>query len=250
MVRRIEVELCHIDANRAVVKAISYSGDIALGSALGEGQTSIQAEEQALSRLMDRINGKENMGINFNTTNTKQDSKGKNRNDNDKTFSKINNSMNDPIESTVNISNKKENISVNNNKTNYEQQPEDWSEELAIVDYEIARIGWDRNKENTYIKRLFNYNNRHGITDFDELKLLIEQLKILNQGSDPSKELLPDIRKRLLSNGDKVLKELGWSKESARDFLFQQMSYSSRTEMNNTELKHFNTLLHKRLGMK
>ena len=53
---QIRAELCHVDTLRCIVRIEAWQDDQLLGSALGEAQTSEEAEQRGLERLMRRIN--------------------------------------------------------------------------------------------------------------------------------------------------------------------------------------------------
>ena len=52
---RSHAQLCHVSSDRCVVLVEAYEGTTPLGSALGEGRSAIEAEDQALERLRARL---------------------------------------------------------------------------------------------------------------------------------------------------------------------------------------------------
>ena len=56
---RSHAQLCHVSSDRCVVLVEAYEGTTPLGSALGEGRSAIEAEDQALERLRARLGNSE-----------------------------------------------------------------------------------------------------------------------------------------------------------------------------------------------
>ena len=52
---RTHAQLCHVSSDRCVVLVEAFEGTTSLGSALGEGETAAEAEDQALNRLRLRL---------------------------------------------------------------------------------------------------------------------------------------------------------------------------------------------------
>ena len=51
----IQSELCHIDDTRAIVRVSAWKNEKILGSSLGEGSNSMEAEEKGLRLLLERL---------------------------------------------------------------------------------------------------------------------------------------------------------------------------------------------------
>ena len=67
---RIEVDLCHLTDEKAIVRVIGWIDDKSIGSAFGEAKTVELAEERAIDRLSQRFNQKNqnrNLGNNHKT---------------------------------------------------------------------------------------------------------------------------------------------------------------------------------------
>lgn len=121
--------------------------------------------------------------------------------------------------------------------------PEDWSSELARLDLELRRLGWSREQEGEYLQRAFSHPSRSRITSYTDLKSYLDVLEGLPPGAEPARSPVPLRRRDLLVQSDQLLVALGWKGEQARQFLEQQLGASSRQQLNDTKLLHFNMLL-------
>lgn len=121
--------------------------------------------------------------------------------------------------------------------------PEDWSSELARLDLELRRLGWSREQEGEYLQRAFSHPSRSRITSYTDLKSYLDVLEGLPPGAEPARSPVPLRRRDLLVQSDQLLVALGWQGEQARQFLEQQLGASSRQQLNDSKLLHFNMLL-------
>ena len=121
--------------------------------------------------------------------------------------------------------------------------PEDWSSELARLDLELRRLGWTREQEGEYLQRAFGHPSRSRITSYTDLKSYLDVLEGLPPGAEPASSPVPLRRRDLLAQSDQLLVALGWKGEQARQFLEQQLGASSRQQLNDSKLLHFNMLL-------
>ena len=121
--------------------------------------------------------------------------------------------------------------------------PEDWSSELARLDLELRRLGWSREQEGEYLQRAFSHPSRSRITSYTDLKSYLDVLEGLPPGAEPARSPVPLRRRDLLVQSDQLLVALGWKGEQARQFLEQQLGASSRQQLNDSKLLHFNMLL-------
>ncbi len=121
--------------------------------------------------------------------------------------------------------------------------PEDWSSELARLDLELRRLGWSREQEGEYLQRAFSHPSRSRITSYTDLKSYLDVLEGLPPGAEPARSPVPLRRRDLLAQSDQLLVALGWKGEQARQFLEQQLGASSRQQLNDSKLLHFNMLL-------
>jgi hypothetical protein len=122
-------------------------------------------------------------------------------------------------------------------------EPEDWSSELARLDLELRRLGWTREQEGEYLQRAFSHPSRSRITSYTDLKAYLDVLEGLPPGAEPASSPVPLRRRDLLAQSDQLLVALGWKGEQARQFLEQQLGASSRQQLNDSKLLHFNMLL-------
>ena len=122
-------------------------------------------------------------------------------------------------------------------------EPEDWSSELARLDLELRRLGWTREQEGEYLQRAFSHPSRSRITSYTDLKAYLDVLEGLPPGAEPASSPVPLRRRDLLVQSDQLLVALGWKGEQARHFLEQQLGASSRQQLNDSKLLHFNMLL-------
>jgi len=121
--------------------------------------------------------------------------------------------------------------------------PEDWSSELARLDLELRRLGWSREQEGEYLQRAFGHPSRSRLTSYADLKAYLGALEGLPPGAEPTSCPVPLRRRDLLAQSDQLLVALGWKGEQARQFLEQQLGATSRQQLGDNQLLHFNMLL-------
>ncbi|TVS06551.1 MAG: hypothetical protein EA413_03810 [Cyanobium sp. PLM2.Bin73] len=125
--------------------------------------------------------------------------------------------------------------------------PEDWSGELAQIDLQLRRIGWQREQEATYLQRAFGHPSRGRITTFADLIAYLQVLQGLADGSDPAQAPVPLRRPELLSQCDQLLAQLGWDAGRGRQFLERHFALASRQQLSDSQLLQFNMLLEEAL---
>jgi hypothetical protein len=121
--------------------------------------------------------------------------------------------------------------------------PEDWSQELAALDLQLRRLGWGRDQEGAYLQRAFGHPSRSRLTRYSDLRAYLVALEGLERGSDPTVAAVPLRRSELLSQGDDLLRQLGWSPEQGRAFLERELQRVSRQQLSDVQLLQFNMLL-------
>ena len=121
--------------------------------------------------------------------------------------------------------------------------PEDWSAELAALDLQLRRLGWDRDHEGTYLQRAFGHPSRSRLTRYSDLRAYLQAVEGLERGSDPAVAAIPLRRSELLAQGDSLLRQLGWSPEQGRAFLERELQRVSRQQLSDSQLLQFNMLL-------
>ncbi len=121
--------------------------------------------------------------------------------------------------------------------------PEDWSGELARLDLELQRLGWDRAQEGTYLERVFGHPSRNRLTSYGDLLAYLQALEGLAAGQDPATAPAPLRRRELLRQCDQLLEQLQWDPGQGRSFLEQHFNLSSRQQLSDAQLLEFNMLL-------
>jgi hypothetical protein len=125
--------------------------------------------------------------------------------------------------------------------------PDDWSDELAELDVQLQRIGWDRNQEGQYLQRAFGHPSRNRLTAYADLVSYLRCLRNLSSGCDPNSAPVPLRRKDLLEQCDQLLRSLQWDAARGRQLLEQQFQLSSRQQLSDEQLLQFNMLLEESL---
>jgi len=237
---QIRAELCHVDTLRCIVRVEAWHDGALQGSALGEAATAEEAEERGLERLNARLQLKQTLqpqpiGASPQT----------------------NEIVKQPQHAPVDMPRKLEQAEAVAPSTAVSPQPpamedapsetptdpDDWSDELTAIDLEIRRIGWSREQEQTYLTRAFGLGSRHKLTRYADLVAYLRQLKQIQPNDDASTAPAPIRRGDLLQQGDAMLKLLGWSSDQARGFLQQHLGSTSRQQLSDEQLLHFNMLL-------
>ena len=233
---QIQAKLCHTEPNRCIVRVSGWLGGEPLGSALGEGPTAESAEDRALERLITRLSNKKlhSDGVDLDEIEHTQSI----AIDNKKLKKKENQQVDEhsPSEAIKKMSTLK-------HLHDTQKDPEDWSDELAAIDHELQRIGWEREEEMFYLERCFGYASRHRITRYSDLTSFLNQLKEIKPGEGPNQSGKPSPRADLLNQCDKVLEKLKWNPEQARSYLQEQLKVRSRQQLNDQELLKFIMLL-------
>lgn len=121
--------------------------------------------------------------------------------------------------------------------------PEDWSSELARIDLQLQRLGWQRPQESAYLERAFGHGSRSRITTYADLLAYLRTLETLEPGCDPDSVPVPLRRRDLLTQSDALLAQLGWSAGQGRQFLEQHLGLASRQQLSDPQLLQFNMLL-------
>ena len=125
--------------------------------------------------------------------------------------------------------------------------PEDWSDELAELDVQLQRIGWDRGQEGVYLQRAFGHPSRNRLTAYGDLVSYLRCLRNLPSGVDASNAAVPLRRKDLLEQSDQLLQSLQWDAQQGRQLLEHQFQLSSRQQLSDEQLLQFNMLLEESL---
>jgi len=125
--------------------------------------------------------------------------------------------------------------------------PEDWSSDLAALELQLRRLGWEREREATYLQRAFGHPSRNRLTNYSDLRAYLHALEGMPAGSEPGSAPVPLRRSELLSQCDALLAQLGWNADMGRSFLERELQAASRQQLNDQQLLHFNMLLESEL---
>ena len=207
---RIESVVCHLSESKAVVKVNGWLNEKNIGSAHAEGSTVELAEDKAILRLEKRINSLNNYQNNIDK---------KVESDLEKEL-KVELPMNKIIDNV-----------------NIQQEPNDWSAELASIDSEILRLKWSRDDENKFIEKNFGYSSRNNFTSYSELLIYLSQLKNIHN-NNVNNSYTDNINSIILES-DNLLKDLGWDNRKGRDFLQKEFNVLSRKELDKSQLISF-----------
>ena len=121
--------------------------------------------------------------------------------------------------------------------------PEDWSADLTQLDRLLVALGWGREQERIFVRRLFGHPSRSRLTRYADLMVLRRALEALPPGTQPDTAPLPLLRADLLSQCDDLLARLGWTTETARQCLEGHFAVNSRQRLSDDQLLAFNLLL-------
>ena len=274
---RTHSQLCHVTSDRCVVLVEAYEGTTPLGSALGEGGTAAEAEDQALSRLRSRLAASETAPVETAVNSSSQQSvavgmqmAGTKQPEAIRRVAQSPQTSSDPAEqppmtqppsvqppsvkpTSAQPTGSADGSTVLESSIDPEPpsesptDPEDWSEELTAIDLELQRVGWDRDSEKIYLERAFGHASRHRLTRFSDLVAYLKRLRDLSAGSDPQHAEIPLRRSDLVAQGDEILKRLDWSQQQAKDFLHHHVQANSRQQLTDEQLLNFNMLLEEQL---
>ena len=257
---QIRAELCHVDTLRCIVRVEAWQDGDLQGSALGEAASAEDAEERAFQRLQARLQTSVNEwpGQTASRSQASESKPESQTNDHEQIQTETRSDIRPdrqhvPVERPKRIeqasSVPSEPLSANDMKGKHDApsetptDPEDWSDELTAIEMEIRRIGWGREQEQTYLMRAFGHGSRHKLTRYADLVAYLRQLKLIQANDDASNAPVPIRRGDLLSQGDLMLKQLGWSSDQARAFLQQHLGSTSRQQLSDEQLLQFNMLL-------
>ena len=250
---QIRAELCHVDTLRCIVRIEAWQDDQLLGSALGEAQTSEEAEQRGLERLMRRINAdppaaapETAESISAEQTKTEPVNTEAAEPAPLKTASPEQPGKPSTPEPTPAIAQQQPSPTADP-PSESPTDPEDWSEELAAIDLEVQRIGWDRDLERVYLERAFGHASRHRLTRYSDLVAFLRQLREMEPGESPETAAVPLRRSDLLSQGDEMIRSMGWSASQAREFLNSELGAKSRQQLSDQQLMQFNLMLEEQL---
>lgn len=248
---QFQVRLVHAESGNRVVEVRALRGSTPLGSALGEAANAEEAEQRALDRLLSRLGPLEeppasNTPIPADTsppapvTTPAAEAPASGQGTRLPSAPVLRPATNSPPRAGPATTTP---AAPPPAAAAPPADPEDWSSELARLDLELRRLGWSREQEGEYLQRAFSHPSRSRITSYTDLKSYLDVLEGLPPGAEPARSPVPLRRRDLLVQSDQLLVALGWKGEQARQFLEQQLGASSRQQLNDSKLLHFNMLL-------
>jgi len=248
---QFQVRLVHAESGNRVVEVMALRGSTPLGSALGEAANAEEAEQRALDRLLSRLGPLEELSAS-NTpipadtsppapvTTPAAEAPASGQGTRLPSAPVLRPATNSPPRAGPATTTP---AAPPPAAAAPPADPEDWSSELARLDLELRRLGWSREQEGEYLQRAFSHPSRSRITSYTDLKSYLDVLEGLPPGAEPARSPVPLRRRDLLVQSDQLLVALGWQGEQARQFLEQQLGASSRQQLNDSKLLHFNMLL-------
>jgi hypothetical protein len=248
---QFQVRLVHAESGNRVVEVRALRGSTPLGSALGEADNAEEAEQRALDRLLSRLEplvelSASNTPIPADTsppapvTTPAAEAPASGQGTRLPSAPVLRPATNSPPRAGPATTAPAAPAPA---AAAPPADPEDWSSELARLDLELRRLGWSREQEGEYLQRAFSHPSRSRITSYTDLKSYLDILEGLPPGAEPASSPVPLRRRDLLVQSDQLLVALGWQGEQARQFLEQQLGASSRQQLNDSKLLHFNMLL-------
>ena len=121
--------------------------------------------------------------------------------------------------------------------------PEDWSDELAALEVQLQRLGWQREQESIYLQRAFGHPSRSRLTSYGDLVAYLGAVRQFQAPADPANVAVPLRRGELLALSDQLLSQLGWDAARGREILESHFQRSSRQQLNEEDLLRFNMIL-------
>jgi hypothetical protein len=236
---QLEIQLVHADSGSRVVLVQARRGGLVVDGALGEAATAEEAEDRARQRLAARLTPKAPSAPPSKPAPSPQ----------------LQRESEPPAESQPQVAS--EPLLTASPPPHQEHpippaaqapeeppaDPEDWSSELARLDLELQRLGWDRDQEAIYLERVFKHPNRNRLTSYGDLLAYLQALEGFAPGTDPATAPAPLRRRELLSQCDALLGQLQWDPGRGRAFLEQHFSLTSRQQLSDAQLLQFNMLL-------
>ena len=241
----LKAELVHTEPACRVVKVSAWQGERCLGSSLGEGSSAEEAEDRAAARLQQRL-----------TLPSPQPpaaavaEPSRSRGPRQTPVRIESEAPAEPLQPEPNPQQQAQSQpqpAASEAAHEPAADPEDWSEELAEIDVQLQRIGWDRSQEGVYLQRAFGHPSRNRLTAYADLVSYLRSLRSMAQASDPGSAIVPLRRRDLLQQSDQLLGTLQWDAARGRQLLEEQFSLSSRQQLSDEQLLQFNMLLEEAL---
>lgn len=237
----LEARLVHAEAGRRVVEASAWRRGDCLGRALGEAENAEAAEDRAVQRLQERLGN---------------DAASATTQPRPRVAPSLPTAPAAPAAANASLTTSQAQTSSQPNlspatampmEEQGSAEPDDWSEELAELDVQLQRLGWDRSLEATFLQRAFGHPSRSRLTAYADLQAYLGALRSLPAGSTPETAMVPLRRRDLLQQSDALLSSLGWDANQGRDWLERHFQLASRQQLNDDQLLQFNMLLEEAL---
>ena len=241
----LKARLVHAEAGLRVVQVSAWLGSSCIGSALGEANSAEAAEERAIQRLQQRLAAAPAASAPP-APNVRHPVVRQPLPTNEPAASEIATLEVEP-QASLFAEAPPDPPSPSAAPAEPPADPEDWSDELAELDVQLQRIGWDRSQEGTYLQRAFGHPSRNRLTAFADLVAYLRTLRLLQPGADPTSASVPLRRKELLEQCDQLLNSLHWDASQGRQCLEQHFQLSSRQQLSDEQLLQFNMLLEEAL---
>jgi hypothetical protein len=250
----LKVRLVHAEPGQRVVQASAWQGTSCLGSALGEADGAEEAEERAIARLQQRLAAASPPAANAPVRHPViRPAATPAAPPSVETIEPGQVAESEPqappqpsLFSATEASPPAEPLPLGGT-VEPPADPEDWSDELAELDVQLQRIGWDRSQEGQYLQRAFGHPSRNRLTAYADLVSYLRCLRSLSHGCDPNNAPVPLRRKDLLEQSDQLLRSLQWDASRGRELLEQTFQLSSRQQLSDEQLLQFNMLLEESL---
>jgi len=227
------VRLVHAEGQARVVLAQAFEGERLLGSALGEASSAEEAEDRAIQRLRQRLRVAPSPALP--STPRVQPSPAPQA---------LPASAPPATPSPVPPAAPSATLPMEDvPPPEAPSDPEDWGADLLELDRLLRQLGWGRDEESVYLRRLFGQPSRSRLTRYADLMLLRRALEGLPPGSQPGTAPLPLVRSELLAQCDELLAQLTWTTDQARQALERHFAVHSRQRLSDDQLLAFNVLL-------
>jgi hypothetical protein len=163
---RTQARLCHIDERRCVVEVMVIGAEGVIASALGQGADAESAEDRALSRLQQRLDAIPAPPVATPPAATPSTAT---------PSATVPPPAPAPIAAPAPVPVPVPAAPEPEPPSEAPTDPEDWSDELAAIDLELQRLGWDRQQERHYLERAFGHGSRHRLTRYSDLVAFLKR---------------------------------------------------------------------------
>jgi len=246
-----EARLVHGEPGRRVVEVSGWRGGQCLGRCLGEAEDAETAEERAIARLSQRLaalqDTTERAASQPRQALIRHSEEEANEAASEQTSPQKAAPAPAPAPVAAALPQQPQQPQLPQLPVEPAADPDDWSEELAELDVQLQRLGWDRSQESIYLQRAFGHPSRNRLTAFADLAAYLRAVRVLSPGSSPESAAIPLRRSELLSQCEQLLASLGWDAGRGRQFLEQHFQLASRQQLGDEQLLQFNMLLEEQL---